>query len=290
MGSRSSLNYNYIVGGRPASIKEWPWIVSLQSKGSHFCGGSLVHPSWILTAQHCGKDGKTWTVMIGGSDLKNPSLFQKRTVKRSVNHATLDATLHELSEPVTTIQPVGINKTATIPDNLMLMTAGFGLTIENGSPSTTLLEVDVPAQSQTTCATNYKKAKWTIKASDLCAGYPQGKKDSCQGDSGGPIVATPVAGTANAKACLVGIVQSGNGCARQAYFGIYTRTSAISDWIKKTIPDIELVDFKTYLGTSSSSSTRRLNRITYKDDDTSTVLLILLICVLFVVFVSKYAR
>lgn len=43
-----------IVGGTSANLGQIPYIVSLRlNSGSHFCGGSIINPSWILTAAHC---------------------------------------------------------------------------------------------------------------------------------------------------------------------------------------------------------------------------------------------
>uniref|UniRef100_A0A8B9JK45 trypsin n=1 Tax=Astyanax mexicanus TaxID=7994 RepID=A0A8B9JK45_ASTMX len=41
-----------IVGGNTAVRGSWPWQVSIQSLGSHFCGGSLINNNWILSAAH----------------------------------------------------------------------------------------------------------------------------------------------------------------------------------------------------------------------------------------------
>ncbi|KAG2393897.1 hypothetical protein C9374_003661 [Naegleria lovaniensis] len=42
-----------IMGGELASIQNYPFMVSLQSQGRHFCGGSLLNSRVILTAAHC---------------------------------------------------------------------------------------------------------------------------------------------------------------------------------------------------------------------------------------------
>ena len=48
----------YIVGGTLSRPRTWPWQASVQYFGTdgawhHFCGGSLIHTRWIVTAAHC---------------------------------------------------------------------------------------------------------------------------------------------------------------------------------------------------------------------------------------------
>ena len=44
---------DHIVNGMDASPREVPWQVSIQEFGKHFCGGSVIHPYFVLTAAHC---------------------------------------------------------------------------------------------------------------------------------------------------------------------------------------------------------------------------------------------
>jgi len=53
-------NVPAIVGGVPAVAGDFPFIVSLQKNGAHFCGGSLLDSTTVLTAAHCA-DGQTTT-------------------------------------------------------------------------------------------------------------------------------------------------------------------------------------------------------------------------------------
>ena len=51
-----SKAYTRIIGGKQAFQGEYPWQAALvwpDKSREIFCGGSLIKPSWVLTAAHC---------------------------------------------------------------------------------------------------------------------------------------------------------------------------------------------------------------------------------------------
>jgi trypsin len=58
-----------IVGGVPAQQGDFPFIVSLQTGGSHFCGGSLLNSTTVLTAAHCAQAVSATSVTIRAGSL-----------------------------------------------------------------------------------------------------------------------------------------------------------------------------------------------------------------------------
>ena len=58
-----------IVGGTVVMSNCWPWQVSLNNDGEHFCGGILLDQNWVLTAALCKKPSAK--VVLGEHNLNN---------------------------------------------------------------------------------------------------------------------------------------------------------------------------------------------------------------------------
>merc|ERR1712119_26661 len=94
-----------------------------------------------------------------------------------------------------------------------------------------LHKVDVPVVSDEECNAAYGAAGYAVADSMICAGLPEGGKDSCQGDSGGPFFSNE---SPEARE-LLGVVSWGIGCVRAGYPGVYTEVSHFVEWITETM-------------------------------------------------------
>ena len=129
-GRAASERHTRIVGGLEAETGAWPWQVSLfkrrQSGFSHHCGGSVIHPRWVLTAAHCVVDryGRQRTpdefqVLAGIHDLDDEGgrrigVKDIRVHPEYVDPAGSgnDIALLELD------RPAGVEEAVTLPDSV----------------------------------------------------------------------------------------------------------------------------------------------------------------------------
>ncbi|KAG9482148.1 hypothetical protein GDO78_011047 [Eleutherodactylus coqui] len=248
-GKRPYSRKTRIVGGVNADIGEWPWQVSLQTqRDGHTCGASLVSPTILLSAAHCFQDAQgirysqpnTWTAYLGLHDQKTRTSssdvvvrkIKKLSANRDFNSYTYDNDIAylELESPVAYtdfIQPICIPESSHVfPVGRSIWVTGWGALSESGTGAEILQKAEIRIINQTECD---KLLDDQLTPRMICAGYVSGGIDACQGDSGGPLSSVET----NGQIYLAGIVSWGEGCARRNKPGVYTKVTAMRDWIKQ---------------------------------------------------------
>lgn len=222
-----------IVGGHPSLAGVWPWAVALESSsGFQFCGATLYRSQWLVTAGHCEvRPGER--AVLGRIDLRTSvgeviKIDEVRTHELYVA-ADLgwDVSVAHLERPsLATPAPLVAPKWAG--PGLYAMVVGWGLISEGAANTSPVLrETEVPLLAATTCSVAYPGVPGTA----VCAGYPEGGKDTCQGDSGGGLF-VQLDGWKQA-----GITSYGDGCARPGKPGVYTAVASVRDWIEACTRD-----------------------------------------------------
>lgn len=178
-----------IVGGESVDIKDYPHQVSLQYRGTHICGGSIINEKYVVTAAHC-TDGSATSALsvrsgtslrnIGGTVIPVAKIIQNPQYNNRI--IDYDISILELSMPLTlskTEQPVKLPEMGKeLAAGTEVTCTGWGAVREGGPGPAQLQAVTVPVVARDDCQKAYKNSNITERM--ICAGIPEGGKDSCQ--------------------------------------------------------------------------------------------------------------
>ncbi|CAI9722758.1 atrial natriuretic peptide-converting enzyme-like isoform X3 [Octopus vulgaris] len=229
----------------------YPWQVAVEHitgaysdfyySTEYFCGGTILHNDWIISAAHCfvGKKKESLIIKVGDHNKKIWDTYEQTfKVAELIIHAKYDDNSYDYDIALIKIEPNrkgnGIvfndyvqpaclpDKNTTYFESERCHISGWGNT---GKAYPSILKAaTVPLIEAHLCKAMYKNS---ITPRMICAGYVEGGLNSCQGDDGGPLVCN-----IDGVYTLTGVTSWGNGCGHPRNPGVYTNVLELQPWIE----------------------------------------------------------
>jgi secreted trypsin-like serine protease len=212
-----------VVGGSPAPA--YSFMGSLQDLGgNHFCGASVVHPNWAVTARHCvlGASPASMRLRVGSNNRTSGGALV--TVTSVTTHPTSDLAMIGLGTVPAAYLPVAIAASSG-PVGTFTRIMGWGQTCPSpsgcGPAPIQLQQLNTSIVADGSCV-------GIIGATEICTSNPGGVAGACYGDSGGPQVKT----VGGAWQLIGATSRSGGGSTCAVNPSIYVDVPSLRPWIQ----------------------------------------------------------
>jgi len=213
----------------------------------HYCGGTIISPSWIVTTGSCFTELMYFKIFAGSlnlyeldSDIKQSSEIRQTILHPDYDGGRNDIRLIQLTTPLELnerVQPVKLpEQNSTYVGDVVV--SGWGITEDDNDPfayfSDTLQYLTSNMPDVETCLQLANAAADPNPfdvTSNVCSVNSPNNHGVCEGDIGGPV-------TQNGT--LVGIVSwYFEPCGSLNAPSVYTKVSNYIDWIRENVPELQ---------------------------------------------------
>ncbi|OQV15048.1 putative Ovochymase-2 [Hypsibius exemplaris] len=271
-----------IHGGTNAIEGRFKFIVSLQRDGAHFCAGTLISDTAVLSAAHCFYEPDTdvpipesdISVYVGLHNVNEYSEEQEIRIKSVKLHPDfrprkLNANLdHDIAviQLRTSIRALpdrvkSLVAKASLPSRFreplgQVRALGWGFSNAARTVSPVLQTAFLTVISAADCQARYE-TNYNVSPRVLCTDSTI--SDICQGDSGGPLTISEELPSGRHLNVVVGVISmSSSGCRLNGSASIYTRVSEYVDSFIK--PEIRLAEESRPAPTTTTTETTPARR------------------------------